>query len=210
MAEEVVSYITRYGYMAIFVMIFLQETGMPNPFPNELLLLFSGYLSYKGLLTLPIIIITAVSADFLGTNVLYILFYYAGSYIISKKPRWVPLSEKTLTRLRTRISENGKSSIFLFRLTPFTRGYVSVVAGLLLIKPRIYMPLALLSGLVWSTFYIVTGRLIGSSWSLFVENAGIFKYIMLLILAGIIIIFLISFYRNRKKNRRTSEMENKI
>jgi hypothetical protein len=37
MPEEVVAYITKYGYLTIFILVFLQETGMPNPFPNELL-----------------------------------------------------------------------------------------------------------------------------------------------------------------------------
>ncbi len=48
MPEDVVYYVTRYGYLAIFILVFLQEIGMPNPFPNELLLIFSGYLTFKG------------------------------------------------------------------------------------------------------------------------------------------------------------------
>ena len=71
MPEEVVIFITRYGYMAIFILVFLQEIGMPNPIPNELVLMFSGYLSFKGLLYLPFVIFTVISADFIGTNILY-------------------------------------------------------------------------------------------------------------------------------------------
>ena len=50
MPEGVVYYITRYGYIAIFIILFLQEVGIPNPIPVELLLIFTGYLSFKGLL----------------------------------------------------------------------------------------------------------------------------------------------------------------
>ena len=56
MPEEVVYYITGYGYLAIFILVFLQEIGMPNPFPNELLLIFSGYLSFRGILFFPLAI----------------------------------------------------------------------------------------------------------------------------------------------------------
>src|SRR5664279_3741133 len=92
MPEEVLFYITNYGYLAILILVFLQEIGMPNPFPNELLLVFSGYLSFKGLLFMPFVILTAVSADFIGTNVLYFLFFRAGTVIIRKKLKWIPLS----------------------------------------------------------------------------------------------------------------------
>src|SRR5665811_2130434 len=127
MPEEVVYYVTRYGYLAIFVLVFLQEIGMPNPFPNEILLMFSGYLSFKGLLYLPSVILTVVLADFIGTNILYFIFYSAGPFIMQKKPKWIPLSDKMISRLSDRISKGGKLSIYIFRVTPFTRGYTSVI-----------------------------------------------------------------------------------
>jgi len=143
MPEEVVNWVTQYGYLAIFVLVFLQEIGMPNPFPNELLLIFSGYLSFKGFLFFPYVILTAVSADFIGTNLLYLLFFNTGTFIIQNKPRWIPLSSTVIDRLTAKLSKGGKLNIFIFRLTPFTRGYTSVIAGLLRVKPGIFLPLAL-------------------------------------------------------------------
>lgn len=74
MPEEVVNFIIGYGYLAIFILVFLQEIGMPNPVPNELLLIFSGYLSFKGFLFFPVTLLTVITADFIGTNILYFLF----------------------------------------------------------------------------------------------------------------------------------------
>ena len=31
MPEEIVYYVTNYGYFAIFLLVFFQEIGMPNP-----------------------------------------------------------------------------------------------------------------------------------------------------------------------------------
>src|SRR5664280_3781710 len=99
MPEQVVYWVTNWGYLAIFFLVFFQEIGMPNPLPNELLLIFSGYLSFKGLLFFPFVLLTAISADFIGTNILYFLFFNTGSYIIREKPRWIPLSSDTIDRL---------------------------------------------------------------------------------------------------------------
>lgn len=201
MPEEVVYYVTKYGYLAIFILIFLQEVGMPNPFPNELLLIFSGYLSFKGLLFLPYVILTAIIADFIGTNILYFLFYSTGALIMQKKPNWIPLSPRMIERLSNKISKGGQLSIFIFRLTPFTRGYASVITGLLQIKPKIFLPIALISAISWATVYVVTGHFIGPYWSLFTKNIPSFKYIMVAVL-GIILCIVIFVFLVRKKEKR--------
>ena len=202
MPEEVVYYVMRYGYLAIFILVFLQETGMPNPFPNELLLMFSGYLSFKGLLYLPFIILTVISADFIGTVILYFLFYNAGTLIMKKKPKWFPLSTRMIEKLTGRISKGGKLSIYIFRLTPFTRGYTSVITGLLQIKPKIFLPLALISAITWATVYVVIGHLIGPSWHLFTRNIDSLKYILLGILVVVLCVFLLVYLNRGKENHK--------
>ncbi len=196
MPEELIYYVTRYGYLAILILVFLQEIGMPNPFPNELLLLFSGYLSFKGLLFLPYVILTAISADFIGTSLLYFLFYKTGTVIIQKKPKWIPISTSLIDKLSSKISSGGLFSIYIFRLTPFTRGYTSVITGLIQVKPRIFLPIAFISALTWASVYVLTGHLIGPFWNIFIKNIGDFKYIMVAVLVILLCIVLLRlFYR---------------
>lgn len=200
MPEEIIYYVTNYGYFAIFILIFLQEIGMPNPFPNELLLIFSGYLSFKGMLNFPLALLTAISADFLVTNILYFLFYKTGRLIMSKKPKWIPLSDTMIDRLTSRISGGGLWSIYVFRITPFTRGYTSVITGLLRVKPRIFLPIAFFSGLTWATIYISIGYVIGPSWNLFTQNLGSFKYILLAFLAIILLMVILVHFNRKREN----------
>ena len=195
MPEEVVSFIIRYGYLAIFVLVFLQETGMPNPLPNELLLIFSGYLSSTEVLFPPFIILTAVSADFAGTIMLYSVFYKTGSYIMIKKPRWIPVSSRTIEKLTSKINRGGIISIFILRLTPFTRGYASVIAGLLQIRHKIYLPIAFSSAITWASVYVTIGYFTGPLWITFIQNIAGFKYFILafLLLGSFVLLFI---YRN--------------
>jgi membrane protein DedA with SNARE-associated domain len=202
MADEIILYITKYGYLAIFILVFLQETGMPNPFPNELLLLFSGYLSFKGILFLPFVILTAICADLTGTGILYFLFYSTGTLIIQKKPKWLPLSSKMIEQLSIKISKGGMLNIFIFRLTPFTRGYASVITGLLQVKPKVFLPVALFSAVTWTTGYVVIGHLIGPSWSFFIQSIGNFNYIMLALLALTLCMVLLIYYNRKRENHK--------
>jgi|WetSurMetagenome_2_1015567.scaffolds.fasta_scaffold01311_13 membrane protein DedA with SNARE-associated domain len=202
MPEEVVYYVTNYGYLAILILVFLQEIGMPNPFPNELLLIFSGYLSFRGLLFLPFVILTALSADFIGTNILYLLFYNEGDYLIRKKPRWIPLSSGIINRLSSKVSKGGQLALFIFRLTPFTRGYTSVIAGLLNVRPKTFLPVAFISATTWTSIYVLAGYFIGPYWDLFMQHIEIFKFIMIAILVTILcLMFLIHFLKKRKEIR---------
>jgi membrane protein DedA with SNARE-associated domain len=202
MPEQVVYWVTNWGYLAIFLLVFFQEIGLPNPFPNELLLMFSGYLSFKGLLYLPFIVVAAVAADFIGTNILYFLFYSAGTIIMNKKPGWLPLSSKMIERLKAKISGGGLLNIYIFRLTPFTRGYISVIAGLLQLKPKIFLPIALITAITWASVWVAMGNLIGPSWNLFIGNIEDFKYYLLAILAIVAgIILIISYFRKKEKSK---------
>jgi membrane protein DedA with SNARE-associated domain len=208
MPQELVQYVTHYGYLAIFILVFLQETGMPNPFPNELLLMFSGYLSFKGLLFLPFVICTAFLADFLGTNLLYFIFYSTGTLILKKKPKWFPLSERVIDKLTAKISRGGQLSIYIFRLTPFTRGYASVITGLLHVKPKIFLPIATVSAFTWASVYVVIGNLIGPSWESFANHIDNFKYLLLVIAAIVIGTILFIKFRSKRVKRKKSECDN--
>src|SRR5208337_4176495 len=92
LSSELSIYVTRYGYMAIFLLVILQELGVPNPVTNEFVLLFSGYLAFSGVLNLWLVCLTAVSADCVGTTILYAVFYVFGEYIMDHRPSWFPIS----------------------------------------------------------------------------------------------------------------------
>jgi membrane protein DedA with SNARE-associated domain len=121
---------------------------------------------------------------------------------MKKKPRWFPLSSGMIDRLSSKISKGGVLTIYIFRLTPFTRGYTSVIAGLLQVKPRIFLPVALFSGLTWATVYIVIGNLIGPSWNLFAQNIDSFRnYMLTALLIIMCAVLLICGFRKKGKNK---------
>jgi membrane protein DedA with SNARE-associated domain len=191
MSSGLIIYITKYGYYGIFILVFLQEIGVPNPIPNELVLLFSGYLSFTGILKLPFVILAALSADFIGTCMLHTVFYFFGAYILLHKPPWLPIPVKSIQKLTKRLSRKGLMGIYIGRLTPFIRGYTSVISGLLQMKHRVFLPIAVITATIWSAAYATTGMLMGPFWHHFISNMENFKYIMLLMVIIIFLLFLL-------------------
>ncbi len=193
MPAQLIIDLNKYGYFAIFLLIFLQETGVPNPIPNELVLLFSGYLTFTGILYLPWVILTATLADFIGTNILYFVFYFFGTYILQHKPRWLPVSQVTIHKLTRSISGGNIWMVCIGRLTPFIRGYTSVVCGLIHLRPKKFLPIALISAITWSAVYVSIGKLLGPYWNYVAENISHIKLFLLIILLSILIIIIVRY-----------------
>ena len=199
MPSEIVYYITRYGYLAIFILIFLQEIGMPNPIPNELVLLFSGYLIYSGVFKFYNVVLVALLADFTGTNMLYFTFKGFGSQILKKKPRWIPISQHKIESLTRGISQGGALNIFVCRLTPFIRGYTSVIAGLIQVRTLQFLLIAFLSASLWASAYIITGWCLGPWWKQLADKPHLLRNVMLTILALVLIFLTIRIFLKRIK-----------
>lgn len=179
MPPDVSRFIISHGYLAIFLFVFSQEIGLPDPIPNELVILFSGYLAYIGLLSLPLVALTVVAADFIGTSILFFIFYFFGEYLMERAPRWVPV--RRVENLRMRIEKRGKWTLYVGRLITYARGYVSVGAGLIGISPRDFLTTVIWSSVTWGGGYAVGGWFLGPVWRTFISEFGFTKFILIVL-----------------------------
>ncbi len=188
--QDLNNFILQYGYVAIFLFVFLQELGIPNPITNELVLIFSGYLTYTGTLSIMKVILIAVSADFIGTSILYFIFYgLSKHYFFNNTPIWLEKFVARLGKLKQKIEHGNRWTIFIGRITPFLRGYMSVAAGTIQIKPKIFLTTVLLSAITWSGGLVLTGRLLGPYWKEVVKQTGVLQFIGIIILLVITLLF---------------------
>lgn len=190
MPPELAAYITQYGYLAIFSLVFIQELGVPNPVPTELILLYAGYLTSIGILDVKLAFLTAISGDLIGTTVLCTIFYVFGHKLIERQPKWLPLKKEKVEKLKDAIDAKGKWGIFVWRLIPYVRGYASVASGLLGIPLRIFIPMAGMSAIIASGGYIIVGHFFGNRWEDFVKYIGGPTNIILSVLCALALIFL--------------------
>jgi membrane protein DedA with SNARE-associated domain len=200
MPPELALFIGKYGYLAVFGLVFLQEIGFPNPVPNELVLLFSGYLVSIGTFSLPVLFLVVVSADFIGTALLYGVFYFFEEQIFRHKPKWLPLSRERIERIGERVSKKGFWGILAGRLIPYVRGYTSVAAGALHVRPRTYLTAVIISALIWSGGYAILGSILGKYWEEYAPKIGAASNILLALFATGVVIAVIYSVRKAKRS----------
>jgi membrane protein DedA with SNARE-associated domain len=198
MPNEFFQIISEYGYLSIFLLILAQEVGLPSPIPNEFLLLFSGYLIFMGALNLLLVVIAVVSADFLAGTILYGIFYYFGNTLLKNKPKWLPLPEKKIQKVSEKIQKDSQSSVFVGRLTPLIRGYVSVACGLFQLSNKKYFSILISASILWALIYIVAGFFIGPYWEFIINNYAKNSEYYFVLIAGILIIVTTLFYLFKK------------
>jgi membrane protein DedA with SNARE-associated domain len=195
MTEQLIPYIAQYGYLAILALVFLQEVGIPCPIPNEFVLLFSGYLSYTGLLKLSLVILSAVVGDLLASFILFELFYFFGKSVLNRKPKWLPISVEKMERIKLKLEIRGLFGMYVGRVTPFIKGYVSVLCGLLRMPQKKYGLVLVVTSVFWSMAYVGVGFLTGpyfKEMSLLTN-----RYLLMLPILFIIVVLLIQLFKKK-------------
>jgi membrane protein DedA with SNARE-associated domain len=96
------------------------------------------------------------------------------------RSRWLPVSPSHIDRIAQKISERQQWGIYVGRLIPFLRGYASVAAGILRIRPKIFIRAVIVSAITWSGGYVVAGKLLGPYWEQFAAKMGGVESLVLL------------------------------
>jgi len=162
--EQVSQFLNEHGYMAIFLLVFLQQIGIPNPATNELMLIFCGYLSYTGIFGFFQSAGSSIVADILGSSLIYFLFYSFSKWITEHSPRWIPLKGENIERMKNRMNKRGMVGIYIARYTPFIRGYVPVVAGMVGLDRKKMLTAIIITSITWNSGLVLLGYLLGPYW----------------------------------------------
>jgi membrane protein DedA with SNARE-associated domain len=180
MPQQLVDYINQYGYAILFLLVFLQEIGVPS-FPNEITLYYFGYLASKNNFSLTLVLLIAILADILGAFLIYFSFYFFGQTLKKYKPTWLKISSKNIASIKSKMINSSNKDLLLIRLTPFVRGYISVIAGIIHLPSKKYSKAIVISSFLWTGGWIILGFITSQYFQFFINSIN-HKYAMIFIL----------------------------
>jgi membrane protein DedA with SNARE-associated domain len=199
--QEVIRYITEYGIWIVFAFVFVQEIGIPTPIPNEVMLLFAGFFASEGTLSFPLVFLAAVAGDIIGTSILFFIFNYFGHYLFEKKPKWFPLKREDIKKIENKLEHRGRWGIFLGRLLPYARGYVSVAAGLLQVDYKVFISVVVLSAVIWSGGYVTLGYVLGDQVNSVIDKLGGINALVFIFIGAIAFFWIWRIFHEKIKTR---------
>ena len=155
-------WIVRHGYGAIFVLLMLGIVGLPVP--DETLLVFAGYLSFKGTLRLETTVATGFFGSACGMSISYALGRFLGLPALNKVGPLLHLRPEHLEQAHQWVERWGKYSLLLAYFVPGYRHLAAFLAGASRLEPTVFARFAYTGALIWASCFVGLGYVAGDAW----------------------------------------------
>ncbi len=119
--------IHHFGYAGIVALMALESACIP--IPSEIIMTFSGYLVSTHVMTLTGITLSGTLGSVIGSLLGYALGAYGGQPFLARYGRYILISHRDLDRAHTWFERHGQVTVFVGRLLPVLRTFISLPAG---------------------------------------------------------------------------------
>ena len=194
--DRVTELLGSYGLYAVFLLMLVDAV---LPAASELIMVYGGALA-AGAFSSGVVLfghefesgfgawLAIVLAGTIGYTIGSILGWaigiYGGRPFLERRGRWLHLSPPKLAKAERWFERWGDWAVFLGRITPVARSFVSIPAGVFRAPLGRYTVLTFIGSTIWCVVFAAVGYAFGTRWETFHEN---FHYVDYAVAAGIVI-----------------------
>jgi membrane protein DedA with SNARE-associated domain len=179
------------------------ETVFP-PVPSEVVLPLAGYTASQGHYGLVAAIVAATVGSLVGALVLYYLGVAWGRERVCATAERIPLLHaRDVERAIDWFGRHGRTAIFLGRLVPGVRSFISIPAGIERMPLLQFSAYTTAGSLIWNAVLIGAGYELGAQWHRVERYVGDVANVVYVALGLAVVWFVVSRLRNRRGNRLT-------
>ncbi len=160
--EAVFAWISHYGYAAVFSLLVLGIVGLPVP--DETLLVFSGYLIFKGRLHPVWAFLAAFAGSACGISLSYLIGRTLGYRAVSRYGKYLHITEERLERVHGWFQKIGDWFLAIGYFIPGVRHVTALVAGTSKLEYKIFAAFAYSGAAVWVAAFLSLGYFVGEDW----------------------------------------------
>ncbi len=192
--DLIISFLTEWGYLALFLTIMLENMNIP--IPSEIILGFAGFLVSQGIFSFWPAILIGTVGGLTGSLLSYWLGSSGGRRLLLKYGRHVYLSEKKLIAADSLFNLYGGMAVFTGRILPGVRTFISLPAGVARYPLHRFILFTVLGTVPWTIFLVYAGYMLGDNWQMLVDYDKEIFLVCLLLAALITGAYVL--YRRRK------------
>jgi membrane protein DedA with SNARE-associated domain len=166
--DFVTNEIARYGYLAIFLLMVAESACIP--IPSEVTMLFGGALASAGFvsggreLDLVAVALAGVVGNLVGSWIAYGAGAAGGRPLADRFGRYLLIRPHELDRAHAWFETRGELAVFLSRLLPVIRTFISLPAGVARMNPVRFTIYTVLGCLPWTFALAGLGYALGGNW----------------------------------------------
>jgi len=126
-----------------------------------------------------------------GSIVGWVIGVRGGRPLVERHGRLFHLGKERLARAEQWFERHGRAAVFLGRITPLVRSFISIPAGIFGSPFPSYVALTLLGSLIWCFGFAAAGWALGSNWESFHGSLRYVDYAAVAALIGAVIVVLV-------------------
>lgn len=192
--ESVLAWVSHYGYAGLFGLLLLGILGLP--IPDETLLIFSGYLIYRGRFQPALTFVTGFSGSCCGISLSYIIGRTLGYGFVHRYGRHLRITEARIDRIKGWFHRIGDWLLTIGYFVPGVRHFTALVAGLSHLEYRTFAAFAYSGAAIWVATFLTIGYFVGEAWQSASKLAE--RYVLLIALAGAALAAIVWWIRQRR------------
>ena len=154
-------FLLQHQSSGLFLVIFLEELGVPLPAPGDFAIMYGGYLTTTGAIPYPLAYVAVVAGAVLGSACNLTISRKYGRPFIQRFGKYVGVTEARLLRAEGLFKRWGPWAIILGRHIPGMRIVLSALSGILGVPYRVFIPCVFVSALIWAAIFLEIGRRVG-------------------------------------------------
>lgn len=181
----IIDTISALGYGGVVMLMALESAGIP--LPSEIIMPFSGYLVLTGRFTLSGAALAGAVGCLVGSLGAYWVSAVGGRRLLERYGRYVLISKHDLALADRWFARWGSATVFVGRLLPVVRTYISFPAGIARVGLWRFSLYTFIGSLIWTYLLAWIGLRLGVRWaSIRRAFEGFEVLIVLVLLAGIV------------------------
>jgi len=194
-------FFARYGYWVIFLGVMAENVGFP--IPGETVLLFAGFLAFRGRIHILPAILTAIAGATLGAVLGFLLGRYGGTSIVNRILRRFPRLARQYDEAQKTFVKHGHWAVFVARFITGLRVFAGILAGALRMPFGVFFFYSFAGAICWALAIGYVGFAFGSNWNALVSFMVRMNRIALIIVGVCaLVLLLVHLLRRRKAQRK--------
>ncbi|HKP21614.1 MAG TPA: DedA family protein [Thermoleophilaceae bacterium] len=156
--------LTHTDILAVLLLMIPESACLP--IPSEVTLLSAGFGVHQGWFSFPAAVAAATAGNLIGSSIAY---WIGRSGVLARLPGGPGAAIERCERL---FEKRGQAAVFIARLLPLARTFVSLPAGHARVPLRRFVPLTLAGCAIWCAAFVLAGDLAGAGWEAVAGVAG--------------------------------------
>lgn len=162
-ADSLASFVIHQAFIAPFILLLAEESGVPLPIPGDVYVAFAGYQVSLARMPYWLAFLMLLISVLIGSSILYYISRRWGKILVVKLGSYLHVDEHKLLIVKTYFRKYGFWVIVFGRHIPGFRIPITIFSGISEVPYRTFILSTFVSVVFWIALYLSVGEKLGKN-----------------------------------------------